>query len=64
MTYQEREAVAEMDLMDLDADDFSGYDTAFNTLPPGEEGFNISHAGGEHEVFKGLADEVGDSIGM
>jgi len=30
----------------------------FDTLP-GDEGFNISHAGGEHEVFEGLVHEIG-----
>ncbi|KAG1724147.1 uncharacterized protein EDB91DRAFT_1239995 [Suillus paluster] len=28
------------------------------TAPPGEEGFDISHEGGEYEVFKGLLEQV------
>lgn len=30
------------------------------TAPPGEEGFDMSHAGGEHEAFEGLAHQVAD----
>ncbi|KAF8883571.1 hypothetical protein BD779DRAFT_1417169, partial [Infundibulicybe gibba] len=26
--------------------------------PPGDEGFDISHEGGEHEVFEELAEEI------
>ena len=50
-----------MDSADAVMDDGPGDlpDQAFNTLPPGDEGFDISHAGGEHEVFKGVADELG-----
>ncbi|KAG1854496.1 hypothetical protein F4604DRAFT_1932719 [Suillus subluteus] len=28
------------------------------TAPPGEEGLDMSHAGGEFEVFEGLAHEI------
>ncbi|KAG2351239.1 hypothetical protein BDR07DRAFT_1490849 [Suillus spraguei] len=28
--------------------------------PPGEECFDMSHAGGEHEAFKGSAHQVAD----
>ncbi|KAG1722698.1 hypothetical protein EDB19DRAFT_1645644 [Suillus lakei] len=30
------------------------------TAPPGEEGFDMSHAGGENEAFEGLAHQVAD----
>jgi hypothetical protein len=33
------------------------------TAPPGEEGLDLSHAGGEHEVFEGLAEQVADISG-
>jgi hypothetical protein len=31
---------------------------------PGDEGFGISHAGGEYEVFEGLADDIAGWTGM
>ena len=67
MSYNDREAVAEMDeTMDYHAtnDNESSLPGIFDTLPPGEEGFDISHAGGEHEVFTGLEQEVESSYGM
>ncbi|KAG1877140.1 hypothetical protein C8R48DRAFT_669110 [Suillus tomentosus] len=33
------------------------------TVPPGDEGFNISHEGGEHEAFEGLAHQITDIAG-
>lgn len=33
------------------------------TAPPGEEGFNISHKGGEHEVFKDVVASLAESTG-
>ncbi|KAG1720868.1 hypothetical protein EDB19DRAFT_1917670 [Suillus lakei] len=30
------------------------------TAPPGDEGFGISHEGGEHEAFEGLAHQIAD----
>jgi hypothetical protein len=62
MSYDDREAVIEMDIADTvmdDGDQANDMDQAFDTLPPGDEGFDISHAGGEHEVFEGVADELG-----
>ena len=41
-------------------DDTSGEGVVFI----GDEGFNISHAGGEHEVYSGLAQEVENVHGM
>jgi hypothetical protein len=34
-----------------------------HTAPPGEEGFDISHEGGEHEVFDDLVDGLAQSNG-
>ena len=33
------------------------------TAPPGEEGLDLSHAGGEREAFEGLADQIADISG-
>ncbi|KAG2031724.1 hypothetical protein BDR03DRAFT_875348 [Suillus americanus] len=33
------------------------------TAPPGEEGMDLSHAGGEYEAFEGLADQIVDLSG-
>lgn len=30
------------------------------TAPPGEEGMELSHAGGEYEAFEGLAGQIAD----
>ncbi|KAG2351794.1 hypothetical protein BDR07DRAFT_1258018, partial [Suillus spraguei] len=30
------------------------------TVPPGEEGMELSHAGGEYEAFEGLAGQIAD----
>jgi hypothetical protein len=62
MSYDDREAVVKMDdaniIMD-GGDHPDDMDQAFDTLPPREEGFDISHAGGEHKVFEGAAEELG-----
>jgi hypothetical protein len=34
-----------------------------HTAPPGEEGFDISHEGGEYEVFKDVAASLAQSTG-
>jgi len=34
------------------------------TAPPGEEAFDFSHAGGEHEAFEGLAHQLADLTGQ
>lgn len=36
-------------------------DAVANTVPLGEEGIDISHEGGEYEVFENLAKEIGSS---
>jgi hypothetical protein len=53
-----------VECMDLDmghlADDVAAVS---HTAPPGEEGFDISHEGGEHEVFDDLVDGLAQSNG-
>ncbi|KAG1825068.1 hypothetical protein EV424DRAFT_1320432 [Suillus variegatus] len=34
------------------------------TAPPGEEGGDLSHEGGEHEAFEGLAQKITDLSGF
>ncbi|KAG1867719.1 hypothetical protein F4604DRAFT_1927512 [Suillus subluteus] len=34
-----------------------------HTAPPGEEGLEFSHAGGEHEAFEGLASQITEISG-
>ncbi|KAG1843989.1 hypothetical protein C8R48DRAFT_618306 [Suillus tomentosus] len=34
-----------------------------HTVPPGEEAFDLSHAGGEHEAFEDLAHQLADLTG-
>jgi hypothetical protein len=66
MSYNNREDVDQMDVnltMDVDVDSMGGIDTVCSA-PPGDEGFDISHAGGEHEAFEGLADEVSKLTGL
>jgi len=36
----------------------------FNTVPPGDEGFDISHEGGEFEVFNDLAEGIAGLTGL
>jgi len=49
---EDREAVEQMDLdAGFGADDVNA---VCHTAPPGEEGFDISHEGGEFEVFEDL----------
>jgi hypothetical protein len=62
MSYDDCEAVIEMD--DINMGDMDYLDHAFNSLPPGEEGFDMSEAGGDHEVFEGLADELNNLPGL
>ncbi|KAG1720449.1 hypothetical protein EDB19DRAFT_1647083 [Suillus lakei] len=38
-------------------------ETFAHTAPPGEEGFDLSHAGSEHEAFKGLTHQLVDLTG-
>ena len=50
LSQEERDAIEEMD---HDAD----------TAPPGEEGFDISHEGGKHEVFEDVAASLAEAAG-
>lgn len=42
------------------ADHGMDVDTLLYTAPPGDEGFGISHEGGEYEAFEGLAHQIAD----
>lgn len=50
--------------MDLDAG-YSNDDTAAisHIPPPGEEGFDLSHEGGEYEVFESLVEDIAQATG-
>ena len=58
---RERDAVQEMDLDAGLLDD----DTAAlpHLPPPGEEGLDLSHEGGEHEVFDSLVEDIAKATG-
>lgn len=51
--------------MDQDAGlaDDDDVDAISHTVPPGEEGFDISHEGGEYEVFNDLVTGLVESTG-
>ena len=58
---EDRDAVQQMDLdAGIGADDV---DAISHTAPPGEEGFDISHEGGEFEVFEDLVAGLAESGG-
>ena len=61
LSHADREAVENMD---VDAG-HSTEDTAAvsHIAPPGEEGLDISHEGGEHEVFEDLVETLAQSKG-
>ncbi|RDB19588.1 hypothetical protein Hypma_013286 [Hypsizygus marmoreus] len=62
MPYKEdREAIEQMDLDAGHSD--NDVDAVSHIVPPGDEGFGISHEGGEFEVFEDLADGLAQSIG-
>lgn len=63
MTYTEREMVSEMD-NDCDMGGSTEDPAIFSTLPPGDEGFDISHEGGEHEVFEELSHDLAEITGL
>jgi len=52
--------VAAMDRDFGDMDSFSEHEI---DPPPGDEGFDISHEGGEHEVFEELAQGIANLTG-
>jgi hypothetical protein len=53
MSSADREAVEKM-IIDVGMDAYTEHCAA----PPGEEGFDISHEGGEYEAFEGLSEQV------
>jgi hypothetical protein len=65
MSYADREAIADMDHGMDAAAEFAGEPmSSEGFIFLGDEGFEISHAGGEHEVYAGLAEEVENVHGM
>ena len=57
MSYEDRSAIVEMDeAMSIHDPLDAAY--VFDKPPPGEEGFDISHAGREHKIFQGLVQEI------
>lgn len=62
MSYSQCEDVLNMDF-DNDDNDYSNQYT-FNTIPPGNEGFDISHEGGECEIYQDFAEELAKQTGM
>lgn len=59
MTYDEREAVHQMDV-DMGLQGEIPYDFP----PPGEEGFDLSHEGGEYTAYEDFARGLSDLTGM
>jgi hypothetical protein len=53
LSQEDRNAVQQMDL-DAGFGTNDDVDAISHTVPPGEEGFDISHEGGEFEVFEDL----------
>ena len=49
--------------MDIDLDDATSFLEVKLDPPPGDEGFDISHEGGEDEVFEDLAHGIADLNG-
>lgn len=56
----ENQSTVEHMMADLGMD----VDMFLHTAPPGEEAFDPSHAGGEHEAFEGLAHQLADLTGQ
>jgi hypothetical protein len=50
LSQEDRDAVQAMDA-DMGLVD---HDTAFDMIPPGDEGAHLSHEGGEYEVYQDL----------
>ena len=58
---EERNAVQEMDL-DAGLSD-NDIVALMHLPPPGEEGLDLSHEAGEHEVFDGLVEDIAKATG-
>ena len=59
---EDRDAVKQMDVNT--GHNTEDIDTIAHVPPPGDEGFDISHEGGEYEVFEGLVDDVHRLTGL
>ena len=62
MSYDDHEAVDQMDADIGSATD--GLDAEYGQPPPGDEGFDISDAGGEYEAFKDFAQGLSELAGL
>jgi len=60
LSQEDRDAVMDMDL----EAGLAGDTDVFDTVPPGDEGFDISHEGGEFEVFDDLAEGIAGLTGL
>jgi hypothetical protein len=60
LSQEDRDAV---ERMDLDAGLAEDVAAVSHTAPPGDEGYDISHEGGEHEVFDDLVDGLAQCNG-
>ena len=49
--------------MDIDLGDATSFSEVELGPSPGDEGFDMSHEGGEHEVFEDLAQGIADLTG-
>ena len=58
LSFKERDAILDQDLVANMMDDQPGDDDPFMDLPPGEEGMFLSNAGGEEDVFHVLDDST------
>ena len=60
MSSHDRNMIQQMDIDNaaIHGDADFDYSSAFNSMPPGEEGFDFSHEGGEFEVFEAFADDL------
>ena len=47
-----------------DNDDEISEQYSFDTIPPGNEGFDISHEGGEYEIYQDFADNLAKQTGV
>ena len=60
MSSKEWEMIQQMDVDNthLHGETDIDYSSAFNSMPPGEEGFDFSHEGGEFKAFELFADNL------
>jgi len=60
-TQEERNVIEQMD---IDTGSPSDVAAVEHFLLPGEEGFDLSHEGGEYKVFDGLVHEIAQASGQ